>query len=298
MTEQCNGGYIRLYRRLLQNPIWFQLAPAVAKVAIYMLLRASYKPVPWYDGTTIPAGSFITSLKSTATACNVSVQQVRDAFDHLSRTQFATYRRTRRWTMVTVLNWASYQASPNDGNTLENTERTGQRTPIKKLRSKENSPLAPKGALAGIPSDPDELPFAAELDPILDEPGNGKNGYSAGAQNGNGHVQKSATAIQEVARRIHGRHPNNHLRRDCSAEQVEKKLAAIVKRKRVPADVQAAFLEQIDRNHAAMCASELWRKDDGQFVKGLEGWLAPTKERYLASPVVITADATEQRYVL
>jgi hypothetical protein len=42
------------------------------------------------------------------------VQQTRDAFEHLSRTHFATYRRTQRWTLVTVLNWAAYQASSDE----------------------------------------------------------------------------------------------------------------------------------------------------------------------------------------
>jgi hypothetical protein len=31
-----------------------------------------------------------------------------------------------------------------------------------------------------------------------------------------------------------------------------------------------------------MCASEDWRKDG--FAKGLENWLAPTKERYDVEP--------------
>jgi hypothetical protein len=100
------GGYVRLYRKLLQNPIWTQLAPAVLKVAIYFILRANYKPMQWYDGSRnvdIAAGSFITSYASTAAACHLSVQQIRDAFAHLQRTHFAAYRRTQRWTLVSVL---------------------------------------------------------------------------------------------------------------------------------------------------------------------------------------------------
>ena len=120
------GGFVRLHRKLLQNPIFTRLAPADLNVASYFILRASYKPVEWYDGTQvlqIPAGSFVTSYGSTADACNISTQQTRDAFEHLSRTRFATYRRTRRWTLVTVTNYASYQVISDDKNTPENTAR-------------------------------------------------------------------------------------------------------------------------------------------------------------------------------
>jgi hypothetical protein len=198
MTGQ--NGYIWLHRKLLENPVWTQLAPAVAKVAIYFLLRANYKPIQWYDGVKaveIPAGSFITSLEKTAVACNISVQQVRDAFIHLERTEFATYRRTHRWTLVTVLNWSVYQASPDEENTPENTEENTpenrQGTLNKKVRSKEYSPLAPsRGAVNGFPTDPDDLPIATRLEPFPPEV-NGKNHNSAAAQNVNGRVPELAS---------------------------------------------------------------------------------------------------------
>jgi hypothetical protein len=120
-----NNGYIRLHRKLLQNPIWSQLGPAVLKVALYFLLRANYRPGQWYDGTRavpIPAGSFVTSYGKTAAACNLSMQQIRDGFAHLERTGFATYRRTPRWTLVTVLNWDIYQATAAEENTAWNTQ--------------------------------------------------------------------------------------------------------------------------------------------------------------------------------
>lgn len=141
-------GYVRLYRRLLQNPIWTQLAPAVLKVAIYFLLRANHKPSQWYDGSNsvdIPAGSLITSYAHAAKDCKLSRQQVRDAFDHLFGTHFATYQRTHRWTLVTVLNWSTYQASPDERNTLENTKGNFHGTPDKNIRNKEVNTCASNG---------------------------------------------------------------------------------------------------------------------------------------------------------
>src|ERR1035441_6300049 len=133
------GGYVRLYRKLLQNPIWTRLMPAVLKVAIYFLLRANYESGDWYDGVEtvkIPAGCFVTSYATVMAECGLTQQQVRDAFGHLERTHFATYRRTPRWTLVTVRNWATYQAIADEENTVENTNSTWQGTPDKEIKKK------------------------------------------------------------------------------------------------------------------------------------------------------------------
>jgi hypothetical protein len=163
-----SGGYVRLYRKLLQNPVWTQLAPAVLKVAVYFLLRANYRPVQWYDGVGpvfIPAGSFITSYGKTAAACNLSIQQIRDAFAHLERTRFATYRRTRRWTLVTVLNYAIYQATADEENTAENTDgntsgnRQGTTDKEVKKRRRKTCASQTDAQAFGEPSPLDGLPF-------------------------------------------------------------------------------------------------------------------------------------------
>jgi hypothetical protein len=282
------GGWVRLHRKLLDHPIWLHLAPAVAKVAIYFLLRANYKPGETYDGSVlfnVPPGSFVTSLEKTAMACNISKQQARDAFDHLSRTQFATYRRTRRWTLVTIVNWTFYQAAPGDEDTLENIEANTSETTIgtlnKKERSKDYPPHAAEGVGGCFPADLDDLPFAPNLDPQPDA-SNGKDHFAGAAVDANGSVRIMPEAVQYVAKRMYERHPK--LRRDLGIEQVAKRLAAILKHQRIPSNREKSYLELIDRNHAAMCATEAWQKDGGQFAKGLENWLAPTKERYLAEP--------------
>jgi hypothetical protein len=136
-----------------------QLAPAVSKVAIYFLLKANFKSTQWYDGTqvvNIAAGSFITSYGRVAEDCNLSVQQIRGAFGHLLRTQFATYTRTERWTLVTVLNWATYQASPVDGEhsgerAVEQPENRQATTDEESIIKEVNTPTAPSGGGTALP---------------------------------------------------------------------------------------------------------------------------------------------------
>ena len=105
-------------------------------------------------------------------------------------------------------------------------------------------------------------------------------------------------AIKRVAAQIHARHPNEHERRNCSVSSVERKLAAILKLRCIPHGEQEAYLDQIDRNHAAMCASETWQKDGGQFVKALKNWLAPTEEHYNVAPTSAAPAIAPPRLIL
>jgi hypothetical protein len=95
--------------------------------------------------------------------------------------------------------------------------------------------------------------------------------------NGNGKPRGPLT-LPSVAGEIFERHPK--IRRDCSKAQVEKKLGAILKHKHIPVAQADEYLSRVNQNHAAACFSPTWQKDGGEFAKGLENWLAPTKERY------------------
>ena len=283
------NGYVRIYRKLTENPIWIQLAPSVLKVAIYFLLQANYKPSQWYDGrenVDIPAGSFVTSYASTAEACNLSVKQVRGAFTHLFRAQFAAYTRADRWTLVTVLNWASYQPSSDDQGIDQGTDegfrRAGGGQQLKNIRSKEYTPEGEEFHLGDIPFDTlDQLPEKKTPCTVFTT--------TIG-------TPQHAT-LAAVASAIHARHPNAHGRRDCSSAMVEKQLVAILKYKRVPVDQREIYLRRVDANHTGMCASEQWQKNSGEFAKSLSNWLAPTKERYLVEASGGEASPTP-RYVL
>jgi hypothetical protein len=135
-----DDGYVRLWRKIIDNPVWTTLEPSVLKVMLGFLLEANWKPAVWYDGHAkiqIPRGSFITSYSKMAAFCRLTVKQIRTAFKHLENLHFATYSRgieraghsaqvaahsgAQRWTMVNVLNYDRYQASPHDEGTIKGT---------------------------------------------------------------------------------------------------------------------------------------------------------------------------------
>jgi len=95
--------------------------------------------------------------------------------------------------------------------------------------------------------------------------------------NGNGHGSRTRgeKLIADFATRTHGRHPK--IRR-CRIAEVKSQLQKILKL--FPAKEHASVLQRIDANHETWCRSPQWTDDGGEFAKGLENWLAPTKHRW------------------
>lgn len=120
-------GFIKLYRKVKDNPVWAQCSPAVWKVFCACLLDANWAHRQWFDGAnlvTLPPGSLVTSINSLSASANVTRQQVRDALDWLAKLQITTQRRTHRYTIITFTNWSTYQLADADENTVMMLEPT------------------------------------------------------------------------------------------------------------------------------------------------------------------------------
>jgi hypothetical protein len=111
-------------------------------------------------------------------------------------------------------------------------------------------------------------------------------------------LQPYEGVLEEVSESIHARHPRGNGRRDASVGVVAKKLASILKHKRIPADECETYLRRIDRIHKAMCASDDWCKEDGRFAKSLRNYLAPTEELYDVEPESAPAGKQPGRLML
>jgi hypothetical protein len=112
---ECDAGAGRRYQ-------------AVIKVMVAFVINANWTPKPWYDGSKlveIPRGSFVTSYPKLAEFCQLSPKQVRSAFAHLKKLGFAAYQRAGTGTMVSVLDYDTYQPRRNEEGRLEGSLRAG-----------------------------------------------------------------------------------------------------------------------------------------------------------------------------
>jgi hypothetical protein len=112
-------GYIRLYRSLIEHPLMNQLPAAWFRIWVAILLGVNWKPGKWWDGTReviVPAGSMITSVDKLAKKSKSTVRQTRNALEYLKTTNTLAIKTTSHYSIVTVVNWDSYQnASEPEG---------------------------------------------------------------------------------------------------------------------------------------------------------------------------------------
>ncbi len=116
-----NQGWIKLYRQLLEDPIWANTTSKQHSILIAIMLLANHSPKQWdWQGKKfeVKAGQFVTSLPSLAkkSGKDVSIQNVRTALKHFEKLEFLTDKSTEYGRLITVVNWAKYQDKPSKPN--------------------------------------------------------------------------------------------------------------------------------------------------------------------------------------
>ncbi|HEY7338962.1 MAG TPA: hypothetical protein VH639_28995 [Bryobacteraceae bacterium] len=116
-------GYVRLHRKILDNPLFKNKPAGWFKIWIFILLRANWRESVFRprqgEAITVPAGSFVTSLEKLGTHAALSKEHARRCLDYLERARSVTLQRTHHWTMITVVNWAAYQQSEDNAHHTE-----------------------------------------------------------------------------------------------------------------------------------------------------------------------------------
>lgn len=138
------GGWIKLYRELLEKPIWFESTPEQKTILITLLLMANHEGRQWeWQGQKYYAapGQFVTSLPKIVEACGpgVSIQNVRTALKRFEKYEFLTDQSTKKNRLITINNWAFYQDNPNNPNRQANSQLTvNQQSANSQLTSNKN----------------------------------------------------------------------------------------------------------------------------------------------------------------
>lgn len=121
-------GFIRLYRSLLNDPIWFNSTPAQAKVLITLLCMVTWTPRQWDilgKPIMLQPGQCFTSLTQVAlrAGSGVTPKIVRNALNRFEKLGFLALERAHRGTLITIVKWRFYQLGDTDEGTLEGTPR-------------------------------------------------------------------------------------------------------------------------------------------------------------------------------
>lgn len=99
-------GQILLHRKIIE---WGWYTEINTKVLfIHMLLKANWKEGN-FKGTTVPRGSFVSSIAKLAEETGLTGDEVRTAISHLIQTGEITKQSTNKYTVFTVVNYNLYQ---------------------------------------------------------------------------------------------------------------------------------------------------------------------------------------------
>lgn len=99
-------GWIKLHRKLLDWR-WFNDGNTL-KVFLYILLQANHEKKSW-KGIEILPGQMIFGRERLSETLDISEQSLRTIITRLKSTSEITTKSTNKYTVVTVVNWESYQ---------------------------------------------------------------------------------------------------------------------------------------------------------------------------------------------
>lgn len=111
------GGWIKLHRKFTEWE-WAD-EPNTVALFIHLLMMVTHKDKR-YRGISLNPGQVITGRNALSEKTGLSVQQVRTALDHLKATNEITIKSTKRYSVVTINKWETYQIRESPSNQVNN----------------------------------------------------------------------------------------------------------------------------------------------------------------------------------
>ncbi len=139
-------GWIKLYRCLLDDPLWQCGTNEQKVILVTLLLMANHAETQWqYNGKpyTCKPGQMITSLRSIQQKCggHISLQKIRTALQRFEQMGFLNKQTNTHNTLISICNWDVYQSSERPVNTpiTQRSQTNNKRlTPNKNVKNEKN----------------------------------------------------------------------------------------------------------------------------------------------------------------
>lgn len=156
-----NRGYVKLWRKIEDSAVFAD--PHLLQLFVWCLMRATHKvySVPARTGrgqtvVTLQPGQFIFGRHAAAKALKCKGSTIQYRMETLKRSQMIVIHPVTHYSIVTVVNWASYQEGVED---VRQPTRHPLRHPsvtYKNEKNKERSTAAPAKD-AGPPSENEKI---------------------------------------------------------------------------------------------------------------------------------------------
>jgi len=135
-----NCGWIKLFRKsldsgLLKNhKLWVFWC--------YCLMKANHKKdfkcVVGYQEVILQPGEFVFGLKVAAEETNISIQSLRTCIAHLKKYKNLTIKSTNKFSIISIVNWETYQQEKTATNKQTNKPLTNNQQHTRTKEHKKN----------------------------------------------------------------------------------------------------------------------------------------------------------------
>ena len=143
-------GWIKLHRKILD---WEWYSDINTKVVfLHLLLSANHEDRKW-KGIVIEKGQILTSQNILADTLGLSRREVRVALDHLEMTNEIAISATKRYSVITITNYASYQMIDDE---QRPTEQPTKRPSNGQVMTKQR-PSNDQASLKNVKNDKNEI---------------------------------------------------------------------------------------------------------------------------------------------
>ena len=136
-----NEGWIKLHRKILDNPIVFKDAEHFA-VWGYLLLNATHKEYPaLFKGERIllMPGQLLTGRKSIASFLKIAESKVQRVLKKLESEQQIEQQKSNKNRLITIVSWDNYQANEQQTEQQVNNNRTTSEQQVNTNKNVKNN---------------------------------------------------------------------------------------------------------------------------------------------------------------
>ena len=154
--DLVDGNYIKLSRGLLDWEWYTDIN--TTRLFIHMLLKANWKDGN-FKGTTIPRGSFVSSIGKLSGETGLTDREIRTAISHLKKTGEVTSKTTNKFSVFTVVKYDLYQTTDkqNDKQPTDKRQTNDKLTTtieegknIRRKEGKKHTPYIPLGKIRRV----------------------------------------------------------------------------------------------------------------------------------------------------
>lgn len=122
-----DNGWIKLHRKLLENPIMKR--PLWAWLWVVLLLKANHKETKmiWNNNIIIvKEGQFITGRKELSKTSGIPESTIEDILKYLENSLQIRQQKTTKYRLITIVNWKDYQKPDNKATTKQQQSDTNK----------------------------------------------------------------------------------------------------------------------------------------------------------------------------